>query len=82
MLGVTDGCSTGHARGWSPVMAETPTRRFAAARAAGYHTTVRAVAVVNGNARRVRGSLRAKLKRVLLDEVRFAMSLAQAGGDP
>jgi diacylglycerol kinase family enzyme len=39
---------------------------------------VRAVAIVNGHARRVRGGLRAKLERVLPDGVRFTTSLDEA----
>jgi diacylglycerol kinase family enzyme len=39
---------------------------------------VRAVAIVNGNARRVRGSLRAQLERVLPGGVRFTTSLEEA----
>lgn len=47
-------------------------------RAARYRATVRAVAIVNGNARRVRDSLRAKLERVLPGGVRFTTSLDHA----
>jgi diacylglycerol kinase family enzyme len=39
---------------------------------------VRAIAIVNGSARRVRGRVRAKLERALPDRVRFTESLADA----
>src|SRR5262249_27681278 len=46
--------------------------------AARYRATVRAVAIVNGNARRVRGELRARLERTLPGGVRFTTSLDHA----
>jgi diacylglycerol kinase family enzyme len=51
---------------------------FAMVGAAGYRGRVRAVAIVNGNARRVHAGLRAALERALPGGVRFTTSLDHA----
>ena len=71
---VTDNVSAGFAPRYT--LNVVPDR--AARAAARYRSRMRAVAIVNGNARRVGGRLRKKLEKVLPGGVRFTRSLGEA----